>query len=46
MPSLRNPFRSSGQHKSYSIKSSRPLLYDPGTNWNYAHTNYLCWGWR
>jgi CubicO group peptidase (beta-lactamase class C family) len=24
--------------------SSRPLLYDPGTNWNYAHTNYVLLG--
>ena len=23
---------------------SRPLLYDPGTNWNYAHTNYVLLG--
>ncbi len=23
---------------------SRPLLYPPGTNWNYAHTNYLLLG--
>ena len=23
---------------------SRPLLYEPGTNWNYAHTNYLILG--
>lgn len=23
---------------------SRPLLYPPGTNWNYAHTNYLMLG--
>jgi CubicO group peptidase (beta-lactamase class C family) len=24
--------------------SSRPLLYEPGTNWNYAHTNYVLLG--
>jgi CubicO group peptidase (beta-lactamase class C family) len=23
---------------------SRPLLYPPGTNWNYAHTNYVLLG--
>ena len=24
--------------------SGRPLLYDPGTNWNYAHTDYVLLG--
>lgn len=24
--------------------SSRPLLYEPGTNWNYSHTNYVLLG--
>ena len=24
--------------------ASKPLLYTPGTNWNYAHTNYLILG--
>ncbi len=24
--------------------TSKPLLYPPGTNWNYAHTNYLILG--
>jgi CubicO group peptidase (beta-lactamase class C family) len=24
--------------------NSRPLLYPPGTNWNYAHTNYILLG--
>ena len=24
--------------------TSQPLLYEPGTNWNYAHTNYVLLG--
>jgi CubicO group peptidase (beta-lactamase class C family) len=24
--------------------TSKPLLYEPGTNWNYAHTNYVLLG--
>ena len=24
--------------------TSQPLLYQPGTNWNYAHTNYVLLG--
>jgi CubicO group peptidase (beta-lactamase class C family) len=39
-----NPFRQwTTQHILAQI-SSRPLLYDPGTNWNYAHTNYVLLG--
>ena len=27
-----------------STRVDKPLLYEPGTNWNYAHTNYVILG--
>ncbi len=39
-----NPFRRWTTHDLLSYATSQPLLYDPGTNWNYAHTNYLLLG--
>lgn len=27
-----------------AFATSKPLLYEPGTNWNYAHTNYVILG--
>lgn len=39
-----NPFRQWTTQELLDQISSRPLLYDPGTNWNYAHTNYLLLG--
>jgi CubicO group peptidase (beta-lactamase class C family) len=39
-----NPFRRWTVHDILSYAISKPLLYDPGTNWNYAHTNYVLLG--
>ena len=39
-----NPFRQWATQDILAQISSRPLLYDPGTNWNYAHTNYVLLG--
>jgi CubicO group peptidase (beta-lactamase class C family) len=39
-----NPFRQWTIQDILAQMSSRPLLYDPGTNWNYAHTNYVLLG--
>jgi CubicO group peptidase (beta-lactamase class C family) len=42
--SYANPFRQWTTQDILAQISSRPLLYDPGTNWNYAHTNYVLLG--
>jgi CubicO group peptidase (beta-lactamase class C family) len=39
-----NPFRRWTVHDLLNYATSQPLLYEPGTNWNYAHTNYLLLG--
>ena len=39
-----NPFRQWTTHELLSFATSQPLLYEPGTNWNYAHTNYVLLG--
>ena len=39
-----NPFRQWEPDQLLGFATSRPLLYDPGTNWNYAHTNYVLLG--
>jgi CubicO group peptidase (beta-lactamase class C family) len=39
-----NPFRSWTTHELLGYAINKPLLYKPGTNWNYAHTNYLLLG--
>jgi CubicO group peptidase (beta-lactamase class C family) len=39
-----NPFRRWTVHDILSYATSKPLLYEPGTNWNYAHTNYVLLG--
>jgi CubicO group peptidase (beta-lactamase class C family) len=39
-----NPFRQWTTQEILGQISSRPLLYDPGTNWNYSHTNYVLLG--
>jgi CubicO group peptidase (beta-lactamase class C family) len=39
-----NPFRRWTVQEMLSYAISKPLLYDPGTNWNYAHTNYVLLG--
>jgi CubicO group peptidase (beta-lactamase class C family) len=39
-----NPFRRWTVHDILSYAVNQPLLYEPGTNWNYAHTNYVLLG--
>ena len=39
-----DPFRQWTTEEILAQVSSRPLLYPPGTNWNYAHTNYVLLG--
>jgi CubicO group peptidase (beta-lactamase class C family) len=39
-----NPFRHFTPEDLIAISTKRPLLYKPGTNWNYAHTNYVILG--
>jgi CubicO group peptidase (beta-lactamase class C family) len=41
---FRDPFRgwTTAQLLGYAV--DKPLLYEPGTNWNYAHTNYVLLG--
>jgi CubicO group peptidase (beta-lactamase class C family) len=39
-----NPFQRWTVHDMLSFAISKPLLYEPGTNWNYAHTNYVLLG--
>jgi CubicO group peptidase (beta-lactamase class C family) len=39
-----NPFRTFTPEDLIAISTKRPLLYRPGTNWNYAHTNYVILG--
>ncbi|QUR69550.1 serine hydrolase domain-containing protein [Mycobacterium spongiae] len=39
-----DPFRQWTTQELLDQISSRPLLYDPGTNWNYAHTDYVLLG--
>jgi CubicO group peptidase (beta-lactamase class C family) len=39
-----NPFRRWTVHDLLQYAINKPLLYEPGTNWNYAHTNYLLLG--
>jgi CubicO group peptidase (beta-lactamase class C family) len=39
-----NPFQQWTTQDILAQISSRPLLYDPGRNWNYAHTDYVLLG--
>jgi CubicO group peptidase (beta-lactamase class C family) len=39
-----DPFRQWTTQDLLAQISARPLLYDPGTNWNYSHTNYILLG--
>jgi CubicO group peptidase (beta-lactamase class C family) len=39
-----NPFRTRTPEELIAISTKRPLLYEPGTNWNYSHTNYVILG--
>jgi len=36
---LADPFRSWTTDDLLQYATSEPLLYEPGTNWNYSHTN-------
>jgi CubicO group peptidase (beta-lactamase class C family) len=40
----RDPFRQWEPDELLRYATSQPLLYEPGTNWNYAHTNYVLLG--
>jgi CubicO group peptidase (beta-lactamase class C family) len=42
--SYRDPFRQWEPEQLLEFATSKPLLYEPGTNWNYAHTNYVLLG--
>ena len=39
-----DPFRTFTPDELIAIGASRPLLYPPGTNWNYSHTDYVILG--
>lgn len=39
-----DPFRRWTTHELLSFAVDQPLLYEPGTNWSYAHTNYVLLG--
>ncbi|TXI45671.1 MAG: class A beta-lactamase-related serine hydrolase [Mycobacterium sp.] len=41
---LADPFRQWTPQQLLSYAVNKPLLYPPGTNWNYAHTNYVLLG--
>jgi CubicO group peptidase (beta-lactamase class C family) len=38
------PFRQWTPEEQLAYAVSKPLIYEPGTNWNYAHTNYVILG--
>lgn len=40
----RDPFRQWTTDQLLGYAVDKPLLYEPGTNWNYAHTNYVLLG--
>jgi CubicO group peptidase (beta-lactamase class C family) len=40
----RDPFRQWTTDQLLAYAVDKPLLYEPGTNWNYAHTNYVLLG--
>jgi len=41
---FRNPFKHWTPEEIIALSTSRPLFYEPGTNWSYAHTNYVILG--
>ncbi len=41
---LDDPYRQWTPQELLATVTSKPLLYPPGTNWNYGHTNYLILG--
>ena len=43
-PLYADPFRTWTPEDLIAFSTKRPLIYAPGTNWNYAHTNYVILG--
>lgn len=41
---LSDPFRQWTPEELYPFGTDQPLFYEPGTNWDYAHTNYVLLG--
>lgn len=39
-----DPFRAWTPRELLAFATTKPLLYEPGTNWNYSHTNYVLLG--
>jgi CubicO group peptidase (beta-lactamase class C family) len=39
-----DPFRQWTPEELIAYSTKQPLVYKPGTNWNYAHTNYVILG--
>jgi CubicO group peptidase (beta-lactamase class C family) len=39
-----DPFRTFTPEELIAYSTKAPLLYEPGTNWNYSHTNYVILG--
>ncbi|NMN97451.1 serine hydrolase domain-containing protein [Antrihabitans stalactiti] len=39
-----DPFKNWTTDELLGFAVNKPLFYDPGTNWNYAHTNYVILG--
>ncbi len=39
-----DPFTQREPQELLGFATSKPLFYEPGTNWNYAHTNYVLLG--
>ncbi|MCW2686040.1 MAG: penicillin-binding protein beta-lactamase class [Mycobacterium sp.] len=39
-----DPFRQWEPEQLLGFATSKPLFYEPGTNWNYSHTNYVLLG--
>jgi CubicO group peptidase (beta-lactamase class C family) len=37
----KNPFRAWTTEEQLGYVADKPLLYEPGTNWSYAHTNFV-----
>ncbi len=39
-----DPFKQREPQELLAFATSKPLFYEPGTNWDYAHTNYVLLG--
>lgn len=39
-----NPFREWTYKQRLRVAFSKPVLFDPGTNWSYSHTNFMLLG--